>query len=116
MCVFCLDGLRLPRTVELAERDRRHEAIPTPGNRNNVATIRLPVAQRFAEGCDVNFEASLRDESVRPHASHEGMLADHLAWALDERCQNLESATAEANAGVTLEKKLLGRKEAESAE
>jgi len=52
---------------------------------------------------------------LRPDASYQFFLADHLASALDQKDENVEGAAAEPQRPVALKQKPLLRKEQERA-
>jgi hypothetical protein len=106
----------LRRHARRRQVDWSYKAVASSGNRGDIPAAGLAAAQRPSKRRDMNFEIALVDDGVRPRASHELALRDKLASTLDQRGQDLQSATAETNGCFTLQQKLLGRKEPERAE
>jgi hypothetical protein len=109
--LLCADGAPGGRRV-----DWSYKAVASSRNRGDIPAAGLAAAQRPSKRRDMHFEIALFDDDVRPGASHELALRDKLASTLDQRGQDLQSATAETNGCLTLQQKLLGRKEPERAE
>lgn len=81
----------------LRKRDRRHEAIPSPGDGSQVPVAATSVTERSTQRGDLNLEIALLDEGMGPDAGHEVALADQLAGALDQRDQDVQGAAAQTH-------------------
>ena len=94
---------------------RRDEIVAPADNGDDVTIAALTVAERSAQGTDLNLQVGLFDDGLRPDASYQFFLADHLAGALDQKDENVEGAAAEPHRPVALKQKPLLRKEQERA-
>jgi len=79
------------------ERDRSYETIAPTGNIGDVTLSCLSVAEGPAKRRDVNPEVSLLDESVRPHAGDQLLLADKFVWTLGQSDQYVQRTASEAD-------------------
>src|SRR5215467_1009550 len=110
MLVGLGDALVRRRHVRRRRADWSYKAVASSRNRGDIPAARLAVAQRPSKRRDMNFEIALFDDDIRPGASHQLSLRDKLAWMLDQRSQEFQSATTETNGGFTLQQKLFCRK------
>jgi len=79
------------------ERDRSYEAIAPTGNIGDITLSCLSVAEGSAKRRDVNPEISLLNESVRPHAGDQLVLADKFVWTLGQSDQDIQRTASEAD-------------------
>ena len=93
----------------------RDEIVAPSGNGDDVAIAALAVAEGTAQGADLNLQVRLFDERLRPGASDQFFLADHLAGAFDQSGENVKGAAAEPHWLVALKQKPLLCKEPERA-
>ncbi len=102
--------------LALREDNRCDEAVAPAGNIGHIAIARLTVAQKSAQGCDIDPKIAFRHESVGPGAVDELFLADKLARALHQGNQDFERAAADTKGLVGFEKDVLCWKQPERAE
>ena len=88
----------------------RDEIIAPSYHGDDVTIAALAVAEGPAQGADLNLQVRLFDECLRPGASDQFVLADHLTGALDQKGENVEGAAAEPHRPVALEQKPLVHK------
>src|SRR6185295_13954731 len=99
----------------LLDAYRRDEIVAPTDNGGDVTMAALTVAERSAQGTDLDLQVGLFDEGLRPDARDQFVLADHLAGALDQKGQNVEGAAAEPHRPIALKQKPLVGKEQERA-
>jgi len=100
----------------LCDTDRGDKAITLAGRRRDVPPAAASIAQRPAQGADLEFEVTLLDKSAPPHPGHQLVFADQLPRALDQSGQNIERAAAHTHRVIVFEQKSLCRNQAEGAE
>jgi hypothetical protein len=61
------------------------------------------VTEGFAQGCDMESQATVIDGRIRPGAIYQFAPADNLSGAVDESQQNIESTATEMNRLTFLE-------------
>src|SRR5437762_12894662 len=99
-----------------SRRDRADlpgELVASPGNRPDQVAIR---SEGVAQGRDLDMQAALLDDPVRPNALHQRVLADGSAVPLDKRHQHIKGAPAEVDRATVGEELTPMRQDPEAAE
>ena len=78
-------------------RNSRDEAITLSRDGCYVSRTGLAVAQRLSERGHLNAEIALVGLGVGPHSCEQVVLSDDLAWALNQRSQNVEGPRTQRN-------------------
>jgi hypothetical protein len=81
--------------LPLRKDNRCDEAIAPAGNVGDVAIARLTVAQKSAQGCDIDPKITFRHEGVGPGAGDKLFLADEIARAFDQGNEDVKGAAAD---------------------
>jgi hypothetical protein len=102
--------------VVAMQRRLRDEAVAPPGQGRDVARPVLSVAERLAQRGDVEAQAALLDDDVRPDLGDELALAHHLVRSGGQRDQGVERASAQLDRLVAAQQHPLGGKQPERAE
>jgi hypothetical protein len=92
------------------------EPVAAPWDILDVAQAALPVAERPAQGRDVDAQVALLDENVRPNLGDDLLLGHELARPLDEGDEDGEGAAAERDGLAGLEQREATGEEAIRAE
>ena len=97
-------------------RNRRYELIAATRDAGQIPPAGLSIAKRLAKAGDMNPESAIIGEGIGPDAGEELGLADKLAGAFHEYCQNIEGAAPEPNGSFIFQQQLLCRQETERPE
>src|SRR5882757_2413779 len=94
----------------------RHEAVAATRDIGHVADARLTIAEDLPEGGDMEAQAALLDDEIRPDPCHQFPLADDFGCMLDEHAEKVERAAAQIERGAILLEESLRREETEGTE
>ena len=116
MCWLREAALASRRRCRVGVFNRSDEAIAASGDGGDISTAEPAFAERPSEGRDLDLEIALLDNGVGPDAGCQFVLADQLAWALDQCAQDFQGTTAEPNGRLTLQQQLSCGQKAERTE
>src|SRR5882757_2408076 len=94
----------------------RHEAIAAARDIGHVADARLTVAEDLPKRGDMEAQAALFDDEIRPDPRHQLPLADDFGCTLDERAEKVERAAAKMERDTIPLEEPLRREETEGTE
>jgi hypothetical protein len=76
----------------------------------------VAIAERPAQRRDVNSEARFFDKGIGPDAGEQLLLAQHLAWLLHQRDQDIAGAATQSDGRVALQQLTSADKQTKRAE
>ncbi|MNN28436.1 hypothetical protein D3C81_1420060 [compost metagenome] len=97
-------------------RQRRQEAVATPGNGGDVALAIAAIAERLAQRRQMHAQGRVVDHGIGPDDGHQFMLVDDVAGALQQGQQQVHGPAAQAQRAFALEQQALQRQKAKRAE